>query len=219
MSAAVDRKRFTTTIQEQALDGNGHPRKGADGKEILIPFKVISNTSLRVQLETEYNNKVRVALTKHNDYEIGCQTIVVILEGLFHNLILAEVKLESGYKGYSADSNVEEVLKAMRRVCLVNADNSVKFQPVELLNNSHNVMNIRQGDCTRDKYIKAIDQRFEAHNNKALPLWYGTPILLHFLKEDGHDWEKYLKGDEAFCERYEQSALGFTKALTFLKVV
>ena len=212
-----DRSKFMKIVTEQKKDKEtGVVCRDEDGNIIMIPTAICTNPFLKADMEQTYNTEVRIALQEFKVYQDGCQAIIVILEGQFYDSILTEVKAEPEYATHVKNKDVEEVLKAMARVCSVTADNSLKFQPVELVNESSRVITLRQGDRSLDKYIKNIDQRYTAISRKAPPLWYGTPLLIHFLEQDGLDWKKYKRLGDDDSKVYDKKALNFMKAVTFM---
>ena len=120
-------------------------------------------------------------------------------------------------KTYKKDGNVEEVLKIMAKVCSVTADEELIFEPYDNNKEMNRILSLRQHDRTLDKFVKSVETTVESFDTKANLVWYGSSILIHFPKQDFHDWDYYLSADKAERKKYDRLALDCVKAFTFIR--
>ena len=188
----IDRSRFATVYKLLVSDGAGGHIQDADRNNIMQQHEAVFDLSLKHTLKADYLNDLKNAKTEWKNQQSAASAFIPILEACFHERILADIKVKPGYKLHRANKQINEMMKCIDSVCAVTLNSVLKFKPYEKFKECGLIFRIQQNNMSTEDYVTYISDKVDAHDKTTSRLWYGTPILVHFLEENNKTLEEYL---------------------------
>ena len=216
--APFDRSKFATIYELPIPDGDGGHVKDAQGNKIMQQHEAITDVALKHTLEAAYANDIKNAKTKWENQVSAMNAIIPILEACFHERILAEIEVESGYKTNHTNKEIDEMLKCIQKTCAVTSNSVFKFKPYEKFKEGGLIFRTQQQDgMSTEEFVTYISDKVDAHDKTTSRLWYGTPTLLHYLEADGKTLDNYFALTDVERKQYEAKAVEALKAFIFIR--
>ena len=218
--APIDQSRFATVYELPIPGGTGGHVQDAEGNDIMQQHEAVSDVALKHTLEAAYANDLKNAKTEWKDQLSAANAFIPILETCFHERILADIEVKPGYKTHRANKDIKEMLKCIDNICAVTSNSVLKFKPYEKFKKSGLIFRIQQQDgMSTEDYVTYVSDKVDAHDKMTSRLWYGTPILVHFLEEDKKTLDKYFEHfTNVERKQYEAKALEALKSFIFIRV-
>ena len=214
----IDRSKFATVYELSIPDGAGGHIKDGNGNKVMQQHEAVFDISLKHTLEADYSNNLKNAKTDWKNQQSAANAFVLILEACFHKRILADIMVEPGYKGYRKNKQIDEMMKCIERVCAVTSNSVLKFKPYEKFKECGFLFKIQQDNMSNEDYVTHISDKVDAHDKTTSRLWYGTPILVHFLEENNKTLEDYFDNfTDVERKQYEAKALEALKSFIFIR--
>ena len=109
-------------------------------------------------------------------------------------------------------------MKCIDRVCAVTLNSVLKFKPYKKFKECGLILKIQQDNMSTEDYITYLSDKVDAHDKTTSRLWYGTPILVHFLEENNKTLQEYLDNfTNVERMQYKAKALEALKSFIFIR--
>ena len=217
--APIDQSRFATVYELPIPDSAGGHIKDTEGNNIMQQHEAVSNVTLKYTLEAAYANDLKNAKTEWKNQLSAANAIIPILEACFHERILADIEVEPGYRTHRANKDIDKMLKCIDDTCAVTSNSVLKFKPYKKFKEGGLIFRTQQQDrMSTEEYVTYVSDKVDAHDKTTSRLWYGTPILVHFLEEDNKTLDKYfVQLTNVERKRYEAKAVEALKSFIFIR--
>ena len=215
----IDWSKFATVYKLPISDGAGGHVKDKDGNEIMQQHEAITDVALKHTLEAEYASDLKNAKIEWKNQVSATNAIIPILEACFHERIIAEIESKQEYKTHRKNRDIDKMLKCINDTCAVTSNSILKFKPYEKFKEGGLIFRTQQQDgMSTEEFVTYISDKVDAHDKTTSRLWYGTPILVHFLEKNNKTLDEYLdQFTDVERKRYEAKALEALKAFIFTR--